>query len=612
MDQLLQLLGMADQVESMDLGTVTQFEADLRAAAADVDEADSSDETLEALQNAADLAETARTRMNTLAEDAEQRAQRIADLRSRIDGEPHPDEADLAELEGLDDDTLAGLADLAELSDDERAALAAPASDDDPELAELAGLEGLSAEDIEGLAAVVASSTAARQRPRISNVQPRRPAAFTPAAPTVSELTGIGSMGLTASANTGAALQPGAQIRNEAELAEAFIAAIDANKGYAGNGQKVPVVSARAAYPEHLQLSLSDAIGNGAKMDAIRRELAGNGGAQGLTASGGVCAPTEVRYDQPVVGTDARPVRDQALTRVGAPRGGVRTLPPPALTELSGAVAVWDDATGLTAGGASTGASSKPVLTVTCPEETETIVDAITARLQYGEFRARYFGEQISAWMELAGVAHARLAEQTLLAAIAAGSTNVTGGATVLGSSRDVLADLDRTVAGFRGRHRLPLNQAFVWAAPSWLRDNIRTDLARELPGATAERLATADAEIESFFAVRNIRPVWLLDGESGQQMSQTQNAGAVSAWPLTAVTYLYLPGTWYFLDGGMLNLGIVRDSTLNDTNDVQFFMETFEAAHFHGVESLRLVLDICADGSTSATVDIDPCAVGS
>lgn len=34
--------------------------------------------------------------------------------------------------------------------------------------------------------------------------------------------------------------------------------------------------------------------------------------------------------------------------------------------------------------------------------------------------------------------------------------------------------------------------------------------------------------------------------------------------------------GTWIYLDGGVLDLGLVRDSQLNSGNDFQIFGETF------------------------------------
>ena len=39
----------------------------------------------------------------------------------------------------------------------------------------------------------------------------------------------------------------------------------------------------------------------------------------------------------------------------------------------------------------------------------------------------------------------------------------------------------------------------------------------------------------------------------------------------------LYIEGTFLHLDAGVLELGVVRDSTLNSTNDYQVFGETFE-----------------------------------
>ena len=57
------------------------------------------------------------------------------------------------------------------------------------------------------------------------------------------------------------------------------------------------------------------------------------------------------------------------------------------------------------------------------------------------------------------------------------------------------------------------------------------------------------------------------------------------------------------FLDGGELNLGAVRDSTLNASNSFQLFQETFEAALFRGHEALQLSLKIAPTGASAGTV---------
>ena len=39
----------------------------------------------------------------------------------------------------------------------------------------------------------------------------------------------------------------------------------------------------------------------------------------------------------------------------------------------------------------------------------------------------------------------------------------------------------------------------------------------------------------------------------------------------------MFASGTWLYLDGGQLNLGVVRDATLVGTNDFILFSETME-----------------------------------
>jgi hypothetical protein len=67
----------------------------------------------------------------------------------------------------------------------------------------------------------------------------------------------------------------------------------------------------------------------------------------------------------------------------------------------------------------------------------------------------------------------------------------------------------------------------------------------------------------------------------------------------------MWHPGAHLFLDGGTLDLGIVRDSTLNSTNDYQQFMETFEGHAFIGVESLWVEQDICPSGTQALPKDL-------
>lgn len=326
---------------------------------------------------------------------------------------------------------------------------------------------------------------------------------------------------------------------------------------------------------------------------------------QALTAAGGLCGPAAPRYDVAgrVDATDLRPIAN-GLPRAEADRGAVTFQRPPELEDVEAGLTVWTEANDQNPADPTT----KNVVTATCGDDVEVVVDAIVRRMQVGNFRARYFPEQVAGWLRTLEAAHARLAERTLLDTIDAGSTAVTAGQ-VLGTARDVLATIDRASAVLRDRRRLDPDAWLTLIAPQWLRHQLRTDVARQLPG--DDLLAATDQRIGSWFAARQVSVIWALDGTAGQSFT-AQGAGPLQGWPSTVVCRLFPADTWLYLDGGTLDLGVLRDSTLNATNDAEMFAETFENVARVGHESWTLTMDTCPDGSTSATVDIDPCATGS
>lgn len=576
MDQeLLDLLARLGELNDEELADLEQR---LTAAADELLEGDQDDEALQTLEAIADGIDSVRSEQENRTQAAEERSNRAQALAERIrggDGDDGESTDDASEGNGEGDSTDDAEADSA---DDDGAGSDADADADEPEAVAASAPRNR----VRTPARPARPSPVAARRPRV--VQPRQ------SAPQLSLVAAANVPGITA----------GEPLNSMGDLGQAFSSAFQATRGYRGPRTKIPVARAVVSFPDDRLLdgNLSE---NQRKINAVTSQEA-------LVAAGGICAPSGVRYDLPTLGSEARPVRDGAMARFGADRGGIRTLPPPVITDLAGAVDVWTEANDRNPG--SDGPATKPCLTVNCPDEDETLVEAITRCLRFGNFRARYFPEQISAWTDLAAVNHARLAENQLLATIGAGSTQVTTGQ-LLGAMRDVLAALDRIVAAFRSRHRTDVDFPLRFVAPAWLVQMLMTDLARELPGATAERLATARADIERFLANRNVNTTWTLDGEAGQIFG-AQGDGPLIGWPSTVVTYLYPEGSWLFLDGGMLDLGLIRDSVLNDTNDFEMFAETFEGAHFHGIESFRLTMDLCPDGATSATVDIDPCTSGS
>lgn len=455
--------------------------------------------------------------------------------------------------------------------------------------------------DMAAAGAPTGNPAAAVTAPRVARVEARRPASLTPQR-SAAALDQRPALSLVAAANV-PGINAGTPIRDARQMGEAIIAAARSMAGWQGPVQKVPVFTVHYgdAFTQAGRMLGHDGQVNAERIDAVTSLSA-------LTASGGICAPSPVRYDLPILdGSTARPVRDEMCASFGADRGGVTLIPPPVLTDLDGSRGVWTEANDQSPSSPAT----KECLTMTCPNDETTVVEAIFQCIKYGNFRARFWPEQVAAWMRLAMVNVARYIESRHLTRIGTLSTQVTSGQ-MLGTARDVLTTLDRAASQIRNRHRLSPATPLRFAYPAWLHDQIRSDIARQFPvGSTDETLALADATIDRWFRSRSVNPTKFLDGETGQVFG-AQNDGALLGWPSTVVTYLYPEGSFLHLDGGQLDIGLFRDGSLIETNDVKVFAESFEAIAFHGVESYRLEMDVCPDGSVSAAVDISPCSTGS
>jgi hypothetical protein len=365
-----------------------------------------------------------------------------------------------------------------------------------------------------------------------------------------------------------------------------------------GDGEQSLVASFRTDFPEARFLNSSDFEGNRAKIDGVVS-------AEAITAAGGLTAPVETSYDIFELGeTLDRPVKD-ALAVFGADRGGIRFMTPPLLTDLNGAVSLWtmqDDIDAATEGAPD---PEKPCLRVAAGTEITVYVDAIPLCLTFGNLGARAFPELVERHTKLGMVLHARYAETRLLTRIGALSTPVTA-ASELGVARDIFGQIDRAAAAYRSRYRLDENAPLRVIFPSWFKNALRADLIKQLPGDGRDgTFNLAEGEINQWFSTRSINVSWHIDGETGQIFG-TQDAGAeLLKFPSDVIWYLFSEGTFLFLDAGTLDLGLVRDSTLNGTNDYKIFLETFEGVAKVGVESLRIKSALALKGSASATTAV-------
>jgi hypothetical protein len=351
-----------------------------------------------------------------------------------------------------------------------------------------------------------------------------------------------------------------------------------------GDGEQHIVASISTSFPEERTLS-TDAESNWAKIQNVVSPEA-------ITAAGGHVAPFEVRYDIFGLGTTARPVRD-ALPRFQADRGGIRFIVPPVLTDYANAVGVW---TAANDAATTPNPAAKASLTVTAASETTVATDAVTLQMQFGNLATRAYPELIARHNELGLIQHAREAEQNLLAKIADGSTAVTT-TSLIGFGRDFLVQVGRAATAYRSRHRLEADASLRVIIPSWVKDAMAADLALNMPG---DGLLNAYGEIDGYLAARNVVVSYSLD----QNVYGAQSTGALNEFADSFTWYLFAEGTFLFLDGGTLDLGIIRDSSLVGTNDYKMFVETFEGVAKVGIEGLAITSTISVNGVAAALRD--------
>jgi hypothetical protein len=124
------------------------------------------------------------------------------------------------------------------------------------------------------------------------------------------------------------------------------------------------------------------------------------------------------------------------------------------------------------------------------------------------------------------------------------------------------------------------------------------------MPGDSDDQHALADARIMRWFASRNINASWSLEGLPTYGGPGVGTTSVLAEFPTTIEWDLFAEGTFLFLDGGTLDIGIIRDSTLVGTNDYKMFMETFEAVAKVGPESLHVTSTFDASGVAQALVN--------
>jgi hypothetical protein len=385
----------------------------------------------------------------------------------------------------------------------------------------------------------------------------------------------------------------GSDLQDWSGVARAFVAKRPDIRGTdkGADGNRFLVASVLGEFPEERVLG-ADLDSNMGKINKVASEEA-------IVASGGLCAPLTPYYQLTTYGDAHRPVRD-ALPVFKAERGGIRFMPAPVLTDLAGSTrhtTAAEDAAGYTNQDPAGSTAPKPCLHVTCEVEQSSVIEAIHRCLTFGNMGARTYPEQVESWIKLGMSEFSRYAETRLIDEIDANSTALTA-AQVFGATFSLLEQVALVVTSFRARHRLSSRATFRALMPFWVTEIVKSDLAAQAPGDGLGRYSISDAQVSDWFAARGINVTFYQDNSTAAGAPfAAPGAGALWGWPTDVEWFLYPEGSFLYLDGGTLDLGLVRDSTLNSTNDYQIFYEEFNTVTFIGIESYKVTSTVCANG---------------
>lgn len=304
-----------------------------------------------------------------------------------------------------------------------------------------------------------------------------------------------------------------------------------------------------------------------------------------LTAAGGWCSPSETLYDFCVEeSTDG--ILD--LPSITVNRGGLRYTKGP---DFAAIYADTDLGWWLTEAQVIAEAS-KPCIDVECPPFTDTRLDAIGICIRAGLLTRAAYPELVRRYIEATLIAH----QHKVAAGFYTRISNAATARTMDGAetTTDSLGILEIGAEYERQRKRMAFNTTLEVLLPVWYKAVIRADLARRNG---VEAWNVTDAQIQSYFANRKLRPQWLYN--TGQDLVL---ATAEIQVPATVSAVMYPAGAFVKGTTDIITLDAVYDSTLLAKNTFTALWAEEGAALYNPCgDAIKLTIPTCASGETGA-----------
>jgi hypothetical protein len=165
-----------------------------------------------------------------------------------------------------------------------------------------------------------------------------------------------------------------------------------------------------------------------------------------------------------------------------------------------------------------------------------------------------------------------------------------------------ILSAVELMAEDIRYRFRMPQNAVLEGIFPHWSLGLFRADLANRTG---INLLDVTNAQIADWLNQRGVRAQFVYDWQGGFSTDAIGHPTTqASTWPASAQFLIYPAGTYVRGQGLQLDLGVVRDSALNATNDhTAAWMEDCYAVVAVGHESRLVTVVTTTGGETGGTI---------
>ncbi len=257
-----------------------------------------------------------------------------------------------------------------------------------------------------------------------------------------------------------------------------------------------------------------------------------------------------------------------------------------------------------------TGSTNKPCLRVPCAGMTNYRLECYGVCITAGNLADNAWPESTANFLQLINNVHyhasnARYISQivTLAGSAIFGSVGCTGGGR--GAAAPLLGVAEIAAVDTRARYGACPDDVMEWVLPTWAKTSIRIDLSKRM--GISDFMCVTDAMIAAWFNCRNIRVQFVEDWQV-RAAGQPGASSPVTTLPTSVQGLMYFPGAIVRGNGMSLNLGVVRDSTLNAENDhTALWMEECHLIAQFGPAPRLYQIELCPDGTVGAA-DLTSC----